>query len=149
MYVHKLVLLELNTQVRYMAPEVYKCEGYTEAVDVYAWAHLVAEMLTLERPYDSYRSAFCAHRALLCLTIDCCLHAQCSVSAVVLSCESLSKQHTLIDDSKVVYAFSVEHSNVLHTILAHLTMNTCFSKHLCRCVSTQHCERAKSRADRM
>jgi Protein tyrosine and serine/threonine kinase len=45
-----------HTQVRYMAPEVYKCEGYTEAVDVYAWAHLVAEMLTLERPYDSYRS---------------------------------------------------------------------------------------------
>jgi serine/threonine protein kinase len=54
---HKLVDVDETEQVRYMAPEVYKCEGYTEAVDVYAWAHLVAEMLTLERPYDSYRSA--------------------------------------------------------------------------------------------
>ena len=40
-----------------MAPEVYRCEGYSETVDVYAWAHLLAEMLTLERPYDTYRYA--------------------------------------------------------------------------------------------
>ena len=40
-----------------MAPEVYKSEGYSETVDCYAWAHLLAEMLTLVQPYDSYRLA--------------------------------------------------------------------------------------------
>jgi hypothetical protein len=39
-----------------MAPEVYQCAGYSEKVDVYAWALLTAEMLTLTRPYNSYRS---------------------------------------------------------------------------------------------
>eukprot|EP00953_Heterococcus_sp_UTEX-ZZ885_P034815 18011-Heterococcus_DN1.PRE.3 len=58
-HMHVLLTAAALLNVRYMAPEVYKCEGYTEAVDVYAWAHLVAEMLTLERPYDSYSAEVC------------------------------------------------------------------------------------------
>ncbi|CAM9792261.1 unnamed protein product, partial [Ascophyllum nodosum] len=38
--------------VRYMAPEAFLGCSYNEKVDVYAWSHVVAEMLSLDVPYN-------------------------------------------------------------------------------------------------
>ncbi|CAB1118510.1 unnamed protein product [Ectocarpus sp. CCAP 1310/34] len=38
--------------LRYMAPEAFLGCSYNETVDVYAWSHVVAEMLSLDVPYE-------------------------------------------------------------------------------------------------
>ena len=42
--------------IRYMAPEVYKGEPYTETCDVYSFSVMVWEMLSLKRPYHDITS---------------------------------------------------------------------------------------------
>ncbi|GAX24571.1 hypothetical protein FisN_4Hh090 [Fistulifera solaris] len=49
---------------RYMAPEVACHEAYNVSADVYSWAMVCYEILTLERPYDRFSREM--HDALVC-----------------------------------------------------------------------------------
>lgn len=45
-------------QMRYMAPEVFKHEPYNNKVDVYGFAHVLWEILSLKRPYHGCAIGF-------------------------------------------------------------------------------------------
>lgn len=50
--------------VRYMAPEVACHQAYNISADVYSWAMVCYEILTLEKPYDHFNREM--HDALVC-----------------------------------------------------------------------------------
>lgn len=49
----RYLLSGMTGSIRYMAPEVYKDEPYTETCDTYSFTLLVWEMLTLKKPYNN------------------------------------------------------------------------------------------------
>jgi serine/threonine protein kinase len=49
---------------RYMAPEIIMETGYNLKIDVYGWAMVFYEMLSLQKPYDLYNPEM--HRLLVC-----------------------------------------------------------------------------------
>eukprot|EP00957_Ditylum_brightwellii_P003659 277411-Ditylum_brightwellii.AAC.1 len=44
--------------LRYMAPEVYKCQPYNLSADIYSLSILMYEVLSLRKPYGNTVSAF-------------------------------------------------------------------------------------------
>ncbi|CAM9460232.1 unnamed protein product [Pylaiella littoralis] len=48
----KYTMTSRTGTIRYMAPEAFLGCWYNEKVDVYAWSHVVAEMLSLDVPYN-------------------------------------------------------------------------------------------------
>jgi serine/threonine protein kinase len=50
--------------VRYMSPEVFRCEPYGLKADVYSFAHLLWEILSLEPPYIEYSKENYRHRVI-------------------------------------------------------------------------------------
>ncbi|CAM9996876.1 unnamed protein product, partial [Hapterophycus canaliculatus] len=45
---HRYTMTSRCGTIRYMAPEAFLGCSYNEKVDVYAWSHVVAEMLSLD-----------------------------------------------------------------------------------------------------
>jgi serine/threonine protein kinase len=53
---------------RYMAPEMIMGRGYNQKIDCYSWAMVFYEMISLQKPYDSYNRDM--HKVLVCENED-------------------------------------------------------------------------------